>query len=110
MEHVERRIELGQQYAKTKLDPCAACVSIKKKKEQEIACDECLPPLLPENEEVAMLYFQVRGQVIISPAGEVVDLKKDVLLKLIDLYDIKDKQSVFERVVFLHAKVQMEST
>jgi len=73
------------------------------KKKQTPCDDNCggsgqpKPELLPSNREVISIYNCVRGQLIVSTGG-VVDLNYPALFAVMELYEIEDRVTCFERV------------
>ena len=60
--------------------------------------------LLPCNETLIEIFCLVRNQVILSPEGKIVDLRLDVVLKLLALYKVEDTLYSLQRIrhVFWH--------
>ena len=54
--------------------------------------------MLKENEEAGNIYMLVRGQVLMSGMGDVIDLNFVALKTVMDLYQVTDQQRVFEKV------------
>ncbi len=60
-----------------------------------------MPDCLPENEEAEQIYFTVQDQFIMSGMGGPVALNQLAIYEAMKLYEIKDKQDCFEKVVIL---------
>lgn len=60
-------------------------------------CGECMPEALPGNVLILDIFGKVQNQHIMGFNGPV-DLNFESLRFIMDVYDIKDKISVFERV------------
>ncbi len=54
-------------------------------------CLECLPPLLPENEDTAKVYQMAQNQLIMGPNGPV-DVNIDAIELAMDHYMIQDRR------------------
>lgn len=79
-----------------------------KRKEEEPPCDVCLPPLDPDNEDAAAVYFTVQSQVITVGMGDVIDLNISAVLDVIDLYGIADRKNCLNRVLTVFRKLLEE--
>ena len=60
-------------------------------------CDECLPPLWPDNALPLEIYLKVQNQHIMGFSGPV-DLNLESLFRVLDLYEVKDKKRCFDLV------------
>ena len=54
-------------------------------------CLECLPPLLPENQDTAKVYQMAQNQLIMGPNGPV-DVNIDAIDLAMDHYMIQDRR------------------
>lgn len=87
---------------------CSECERAHAYKGRELKCTtDCCgtghprPIPIPSNEEIIHIYNLVRGQVRTSFGG-VADLDYNAVLSVIDLYNIEDKRTCFERVVYAY--------
>ena len=60
-------------------------------------CNECLPPLMPENSEALQVYTKVQNQHIMGMNGPI-DLDLKSVKIVMDLLDIQDQKSCLDRV------------
>ena len=59
--------------------------------ESEEDCLKCLPPLLPENEEIARVYQMAQNQLIMGANGPV-DIQIDAIDNAMEHYMIDDRR------------------
>jgi hypothetical protein len=78
--------------------PCDKCRALNEKKGKEPPCDDCVPPLMPENREAFQIYMLVKNQFIMSMGGPV-DVNHIAIWEAIDRYKVKDKVRCFEKVI-----------
>ena len=71
-------------------------------------CDNCLPPLLLENEDVARVFNIVQSQVVTVGQGKVVDVNHTAIHDAMDMYGVINKKECFERVVKLFHELLSE--
>jgi hypothetical protein len=66
---------------------------------------------MEENTEASNVYMMVRGQVLMSGMGDVIDLNFQSVKTVMDLYQIKNQQSVFEKIykVFHHFQAEKQN-
>jgi len=70
--------------------------------DKEPDCDECIPPLFAQNEDVVKIFFLVQSQIIINAmSGKVLGLNHLAIWEAIDRYKVKDQIGVFENVLNL---------
>jgi len=75
-------------------------------------CEECLPPLWPENVLPLEIYLKVQNQHIMGFSGPV-DLNLESLFRVLDLYEVNDKKQYFDLIhrTYLHinkARIEKE--
>lgn len=75
-----------------------------KKKKKVPPCAECVPELMAGNYDAAKIYLLCRYQQYVVPGG-FTDINFGVILKVIDLYDIKNKRECFELVVMVYREI-----
>lgn len=66
---------------------------------QEPPCEECLPPLLPDNEDVYRVYSLSANQLILSGMGDPLDINIPAVIQIIEFLGIERKRYVLDRVV-----------
>ena len=71
---------------------------IYKKKKVEPPCEECIPELFPENKDAFDVYIKCQNQTLQSNGG-VIDINFVAINVILDIFEIENKQSVFEKVV-----------
>ena len=87
--------------------PCDVCRALMKEKGKEPNCADCVPKLLPENEEAAQIYFLVSDQLIIAGmSGAIIGINHLAIHKAMELYNIEDKRRCFEKVIKVFREVQ----
>ena len=59
-----------------------------------------MPELMPENITAYFIYSVVSGQLIVGPGGPV-DISHDAIHRAMELYNVEDKLTCFERVTHL---------
>ncbi len=65
-----------------------------------------MPDIMLENDDVLKVYSITSGQVITAgKSGMIIDLDHNALHRDMDLYEIENKRSVFERVIWLFHEV-----
>ena len=80
--------------------PCEVCQKIKKKHHQKPDCDNCLPELLPENQDAIAVYSQVRNQAIYAGMDAIpVDLNYGAVKIVMDMYGIENQPDCFQKVL-----------
>ena len=85
------------------------CRVLRKLEGREPDCENCLPPLWLENEEVVMVFNAVQGQVITAGArNEVVDVNHVSIHEAMSVYKVKDRRDCFEHVVKLFHDLRSE--
>ena len=62
-------------------------------------CENCIPPLIPDNEDAFQVYQQTHSQYILSGMGGPVDINHLPVWEYIDRYEIEDPLGCFEIVV-----------
>jgi hypothetical protein len=73
---------------------------MKKNRGEKIDCENCLPKILPENEDAVTVYSQVRNQAIyVGMDGIPVDLDYKAVKIVMDLEDIENQADCFQRVL-----------
>lgn len=77
------------------------CEKIHEQRGTPTPCEECLPPLFPENKDALRVFFVVQDQVIMAPMGGVVSLNHEAIHRAMGLYGVRDKRSCFEKVLRL---------
>ena len=88
--------------------PCEVCRVLRKLEGREPDCDNCLPPLLPDNEDVVRVFNVVQGQVVTAGQGKVVDINHAAIHHAIRIYKVVDKKDCFERVTWLFHELLSE--
>lgn len=78
--------------------PCEACRHFAKKRGEKPNCKECLPEILPENQEAIEVYTQVRNQAI-CVGMEPVDLNYGAVKIIMDLFEVENQRDCFGRVI-----------
>ena len=63
-----------------------------------------MPELMAENDDAAKIYMLCRYQQYVVPGGNG-DINFGTILKIIDLYDIKNKRDCFELVVMVYREI-----
>lgn len=61
-------------------------------------CESCWIELREENKDIARIYLEVRDQVITAGMGEVVDINILAVIKLMDLYGIKNQLECLKKI------------
>lgn len=56
---------------------------------------------MPENEEVVSVFWACKNQVIVDPSGRAIDISFPSVKIMMDLLNVSDQQTVFQRVVEL---------
>lgn len=79
---------------------CETCKKVKGDKWDAADCKVCVPPLMPENEDAALVYMIVHGQFIMGLNGAVA-LDQKAVHEAMRLYRINDRIDCFEKVVRL---------
>jgi hypothetical protein len=78
---------------------CGVCIEIHNNRNQEPPCEECIPPLLPGNEEIFRVYSLSANQLIISGMGEPIDVNIPAVISIMELLNVEKKTYVLARVV-----------
>lgn len=84
--------------------PCEACKKLWGRDWDSDRCVECLPRLLPENQDPILIYTRVADQAIFvhGPAGsKVAALNHEAIHRAMDLYEVADRRGCFEAVLTL---------
>ena len=88
------------------------CKFLKGERWDDSDCPRCLPFLLEENEDAALIYMLTQGQLIFGPKGPV-DINQLAVHEAMKLYRIENKKDCFEKVLRLAGhfieKARMES-
>jgi hypothetical protein len=79
-----------------------------KRKGKEPPCDTCMPTILPENMEVFNVFQHAKDQVIVS-GGRPVAIDYKSLDIVMNMLEVEDKQTVFERVVSLWNRIHFDN-
>ncbi len=87
--------------------PCEVCQLMNKRRETDPPCDVCLPTLLPENVEIARVYFMVSSQVIAGMGG-VIALNIPAVKIVMDLFSIEDQRTCLTRIMRVHSVMVKE--
>ncbi len=61
-------------------------------------CESCWVELNEENRDVGKIYLEARGQVITAGMGEIVDINILAVMKLMDLYGVKNQLDCLRRI------------
>lgn len=61
-------------------------------------CKECMPDILPENEDAERVYLAVHDQVIVGMNGAVA-LNQLAIHPVMELYEVEFKADCFDKVV-----------
>lgn len=91
------RIVLDDGTVLTKCDQCRQMYA-ERKPPGTPPCESCRVELKEENREVARIYMETRGQVITAGMGDVVDINILAVMKLMDLYAVKNPVEVLSRI------------
>ena len=84
----------------TEKTSCEVCRHFKEKRGEEVDCDNCLPKLLPENEDAVAVYTQVRNQAIYVGVDAIpIDLDFKAVKIVMDFYKIENQVDCFQRVL-----------
>lgn len=83
---------------------CNDCEEFHRRHNKEPDCIGCLPELLEENIPIYSLYQQLKNQLIISPAGQVIDIDINSYIKYLEYCDIKDDE-LLDKLISLSRKV-----
>lgn len=67
-------------------------------------CRECLPVALPGNSDAEQIYMIVQDQYIVGMSGAVA-LNQEAIHRAMQLYQIPDRQTCFEKVVMLGREI-----
>ncbi len=65
-------------------------------------CDTCMVVLMDENRDAGTIFQVCRSQVIVAPMGGIVDIDIATVIKIMDLYEIRNKKTCLEKVRKLH--------
>ncbi len=85
------------------------CAKIHGKRGEETPCDECTPPLLPENADAVTIWSIVQDQVILAPMGGPVAVNQLAIHEAMALYGVQDKRDCFKKVLLLSREFIGES-
>ena len=67
---------------------------------REPECYKCIPEeLWEENIDAFEVYTTVKTQIITAGMGQPIDLDYNAIFKVMELYDVEDKITTFEKVV-----------
>jgi len=91
-------VEWNDTYGST----CEACRGLygQRTPPEEPPCDTCRPKFIEENEDAVRIFFLVRHQLIMGPAGPI-DVNHEAIHRAMELYEIKDKRACFEKVLVM---------
>jgi hypothetical protein len=87
---------------------CEDCKASHKRKKKATPCSKCMPPLLPQNEDAAFIYFKVQTQVLVAGMGDIIDLNYLAVEYVMRLYKIEDEAATLERVVAAYRRILKE--
>lgn len=59
----------------------------------------CRPFLMEQNEDATKVYLATMNQVVTAGMGTIVDIDFNAIKFVMELYDIQDKKTCFEKVV-----------
>ena len=83
------------------LPVCPGCIDLYGKRDppEDPPCEGCREILAEENADAGMIYHVVKRQVrTAGMTGEIVDLDHVALSAVMDIYGVKDRRDVFEKV------------
>lgn len=80
--------------------PCGRCQTLKGDKFDPADCIKCVPTAFDENEDALMIYPIVADQYIVGMSG-VIAINHEAVHRAMDLYEIEDKRTCFEKVLKL---------
>lgn len=84
-------------------DSCKKSFAVEGK---EAPCEKCRKVPLPENEEAFMVYNIVQTQIITAGMGEIVGLDFNAINFVMEMYEVRDRRRVFEKVLAIFSKIQ----
>ena len=76
------------------------CAKIHGKRGEETPCDECTPPLLPENADAVVIWSIVQDQVILAPMGGPVAVNQLAIHEAMALYGVAKTSGTASRKYF----------
>lgn len=88
---------------------CNVCRDIYEKKHEDPPCEKCVPAILPGNEDALRVYLMVRNQVIVVGMGTPIDLDFNAIEFILNLYKIRNKKEVFEKVIMVSRYILEEA-
>lgn len=90
-------------------DPCDECQLRYKFNKEPPPCEACKPEILEANEEAVFIYTIVGRQVITAGLGEVIAINYEAINFTMNLYEIENKQTCFEKVTWLFDYILKET-
>ena len=88
---------------------CEECQAVYKKGHLNPPCDECMPPLDPDNVAAFRVYAFVRGQYIVAGMGDVIDINFDAVESAMRRFNETDDDTFFKVGGVARHMIQIEN-
>ena len=85
---------------------CAVCETLYGN--EDPPCEECLPVLLPANQQIYEIFNMAQSQHIIA-FNKIIGLRLNPIFHLLELYEVEDKKRYLELMLKAHKAMYIDN-